>query len=101
MKKTIFVFSALIVSLLLLFQMGQYSIISKDMNVEIVIAVVAVVFFVIGIYINKKSLHKNRLEPVEIDSKKIEELEISKREYEVLQLISEGCSNKFNAAHWH
>jgi len=30
----------------------------------------------------------------EIDFKKIEDLEISKREYEVLQLISKGHSNK-------
>ncbi|WP_353777369.1 LuxR C-terminal-related transcriptional regulator [Winogradskyella sp. 3972H.M.0a.05] len=94
MKKTVLVFSALIISLLLLFQLGQYSIISKDMNIEIVIAVVAVVFFIIGVYLNKKSLHKNRVESIEIDSKKIEELDISKREYEVLQLISKGFSNK-------
>ena len=94
MKKTILVFSALIISLLLLFQLGQYSIISKDMNIEIVIAVVAVVFFIIGVYLNKRSLHKNRIEPIEIDSKKIEALDISKREYEVLQLISQGFSNK-------
>ena len=52
------------------------------------------VFFFVGIYINKKSLNKERLPLTEIDHKKIEALELSRREYEVLQKISEGLSNK-------
>lgn len=94
MKKTIFVFSALIIALLVLFQLSQYSVISGGLHIEVVISIIALLFFFIGIYINKKSLHKKRLEPQEIDHKKIQELEISKREYEVLKLISKGMSNK-------
>ena len=94
MKKTVLVFSMLIIALMALFQLSQYSIISGDLKIEISIAVVAVLFFFIGVYINKKSLQNNNQDPKEIDYKKIEDLEISKREYEVLELISNGLSNR-------
>ena len=94
MKKTILIFALLIFALLLLFQLSNYAMISSNLKVEIVVAVIAVVFFFVGIYINKKSLHKQLKPSREINHKKIEDLEISKREYEVLQAISEGLSNK-------
>jgi len=65
-----------------------------DLNNEIIIAAVAIVFFIIGIYLNKRSLHKKALPKGEIDLQKIEALELSKREYEVLKEISLGLSNK-------
>ena len=94
MKKTIFVFSALIVALLALFQLGKYSYLSGDISIEVAIAVVAIIFFIIGIYINRKTLAKKPTTSPTIDSKKINELGISNREYEVLVHISKGMSNK-------
>lgn len=94
MKKTILVFTLLILALLLLFQISRYALISGNLNIEIIIAIIAVVFFFVGVYLNKKSLHKLTQKSTEINHNKIEELEISKREYEVLQSISEGLSNK-------
>ena len=94
MKKTILIFGTLILALLLLFQISSYALISNNLKIEIVIAVIAIIFFVVGIYINKKSLHKPVDNTPTIDYKKIEALDISKREYEVLQNISEGLSNK-------
>lgn len=94
MKKTILIFGALILAILVLFQISQYSIISGDTTIELVIGVIAVVFFFIGIYINKKSLNNQYKTPGEIDHKKIQQLEISRREYEVLEAIALGLSNK-------
>jgi len=94
MKKTIIVFTLLIIALLLLFQMSKYAMVSGNLTTEIIIAIIAVVFFFIGVYINKKSLHKNLKPSTEIDRNKISELEITKREYEVLQEIVSGLSNK-------
>ena len=94
MKKTILVFGLLILALLLLFQFSKYAVISGDLKVELVVAVIAIVFFFVGVYINKKSLHKPKTNHQIISHKKIEELDISKREYEVLQKIAEGLSNK-------
>ncbi|WP_299884796.1 response regulator transcription factor [uncultured Lacinutrix sp.] len=94
MKKTILVFGLLIVAILTLFQISKFTLTSHNFNVEIVIILVAIVFLFIGIYLNKKSLHKIVLPVLEINHQKIKELEITKREYEVLQAISEGLSNK-------
>lgn len=94
MKKTIFAFSLLIIALLTLFQISKYSLYFGNISIEIVTTIVAVVFLVIGIFINKKSLKKEVKSVKEIDEKKIQELDISKREYEVLLKISEGYSNK-------
>ena len=94
MKKTIVVFALLILALLLLFQIGKYAVVSGDLNTEIVLATIAIVLFFVGIYINKKSLQKSKEHSAEINHKKIKELEITTREYEVLQAISEGLSNK-------
>tara|TARA_R110002012_G_scaffold61085_1_gene160207 strand:- start:104258 stop:104674 length:417 start_codon:yes stop_codon:yes gene_type:complete len=93
-KKTIFVFSALILALLVLFQLSKYAYLSGDISIEITIAIIALVFFFIGIHINKKVLRKKEKTTSEINLKKIEQLGISQREYEVLVQISKGLSNK-------
>ncbi|MCZ6594452.1 MAG: response regulator transcription factor [Bacteroidetes bacterium] len=96
MKKTIFIFSTLIIALLVLFQLSKYSVLSGDLNIEFMIAGIALIFFLIGIYLNKKSLQKKNILDTsgKIDDKKISELGISNREYEILVEISEGLSNK-------
>jgi DNA-binding NarL/FixJ family response regulator len=95
-KKTIFIFSTLIIALLVLFQLSKYSVMSGDLHIEFMIAGIALIFFLIGIYLNKKSLQKKVTlnSSGKIDDKKISELGISNREYEILIKISEGLSNK-------
>ena len=93
MKKTVFVFGLLILALLTLFQLSKFSVISGDLKIETAIAIVAVIFFFVGAYIHKKSFKK----PIPIgviDNAKIQELEITAREYEVLKHLSDGLSNK-------
>ena len=94
MRKTILAFGLLILALLMLFQLSKYSIISGGLNIEMAIAIIAAVFFVVGLFINRKYRKKDAEHVVKIDHRKIEELDISKREYEVLMAISEGLSNK-------
>ncbi|NKI30829.1 LuxR C-terminal-related transcriptional regulator [Croceivirga thetidis] len=94
MKKTIFVFSALIVSLLVLFQLGKYSFLSGSTSIELIISIVAIVFLGIGLYINQQKKKQLQQDSFTIDFKKIQELGISNREYEVLMEISKGLSNK-------
>lgn len=94
MKKTVFIFAALVIALLGLFKLSKYAHASGDASIELIIAIIAVVFFFIGIYLNKNSLHKTTFPQKYIDTKKIEESGLSKREYEVLQEIALGLSNK-------
>ncbi len=94
MKKTVFVFSSLIIASLVLFKLSEYSYLSGNLNIELLISAIAVVFFVIGIYINKKSRTEKSHETVDVDKEKLESLGISKREYEVLLHVVTGLSNK-------
>ncbi|WP_422858577.1 response regulator transcription factor [Flagellimonas sp. S174] len=94
MKKTVFVFSSLIVALLVLFKLSEYSYRSGNLNIELLLSAIAILFFIIGIYINKKGLVKRGANPFKIDFKKLETLGISQREYEVLQQVVKGLSNK-------
>lgn len=95
MKKTVLVFSLLILALLLLFQLSKYSVITGEIEIEFILAIIAVVFFAVGFVIHKRS-SKNAYsnQSTAIDYSKIKALDISDREYEVLQYISEGLSNK-------
>jgi DNA-binding NarL/FixJ family response regulator len=93
-KKTILVFAALVIALLGLFKLSKYAHASGDASIEVIIAIIAVIFFFIGTYLNKNSLHKNGVIPDCVDIKKIEESGLSQREYEVLREIALGLSNK-------
>ena len=94
MKKTVLVFGGLILALLLLFKISELTYLSGDLRLEFILSGIALLFFFVGIYINKKTLRKQEQASIEIDFKRIKKLEISEREYEVLQKISEGLSNK-------
>lgn len=94
MKRTIFIFAALVIAVLCLLKLSKYAYISGDLSIEIGIAIIAMVFFGIGLYINRNSHPKKPLSPEKSSVKKIAQLGLSKREYEVLQEISVGLSNK-------
>ncbi|WP_025741277.1 response regulator transcription factor [Aquimarina pacifica] len=95
MKKTILIFSILSISLLVLFKLSKYQLIKGDLAIEIILACIAVLFFGIGVILNKKVSNRNSEKALlKIDHQKIKELGISKREYEVLQAIESGLSNK-------
>ncbi len=94
MRKTIFIFSALVLAILALFRLSKYNIIATDSSIEIVITIIAIVFFIIGVFINKRVLHTTKKNTPEINHKKIKALGLSKREYEVLCKIAMGLSNK-------
>ena len=67
---------------------------SGNFRAEIILAAVAMVFLFIGLYINRRVEKRASEDSIAIDRSKIEELGISKREYEVLEQIAQGLSNK-------
>ena len=94
MKRTVLIFSALIIALLVLFQLSKYSYASGDISIEIIIAGIAVVFFFIGSYLNNRGSKRVADNEPNTDDKRIAKIGLSKREYEVLVEISRGLSNK-------
>lgn len=96
MRKTVFVFGALVLAILVLFQLSKYNVAMGHLNSEWVIAVMAILFFLVGLLINRQQRLKNISQTSEniIDEEKIAALGISKREYEILELIAKGLSNR-------
>ena len=94
MKKTVLIFSGLILGIILFIRLSTYTILSGYSTLEFVIALIALVFFFIGVYLNKRSQVHLKKPQTKIDREKINTLGLSSREYEVLENISEGLSNK-------
>lgn len=98
MKKTILIFGMLALAILALLQLSQYALISGDVTIELVISGIAIVFFVIGVVIQKRFRKEETVQTV-IDQKQLEAIGLSKREYEVLLEMASGYSNKEIAEH--
>ena len=98
MKKTILIFGVLALAILALLQLSTYALISGALKIELAIGGIAIVFFIVGVFIQKR-LRKKEIPSQEIDHKQIELLGLSKREYEVLIEMASGYSNKEIANH--
>jgi len=103
MKQIVIRFGLLAACLLILMQLGQYTIMTKSLKDEVFFSLFAVLFLTFG-YVVSKFIQNNNIkeeesitttaETAQINHKRIEELKISKREYEVLELINLGHSNQ-------
>ena len=94
MKKTVIVFGLLILALLLLFQISKFTLISGDLKIEFILVIVASAFLSIRLFLTYRIQTRPILSTHQIDLKKIEELGLSKREYEVLKDVALGLSNQ-------
>ena len=105
MKQVALGFGILIFALLMLFQLARIQSFKSGFKIEIWIAIFSILFFIIGIFISRKlfkpkptliekEIYVNTDQPFEVDASQISKLGISKREYEILQLIDEGLSNQ-------
>jgi DNA-binding NarL/FixJ family response regulator len=115
LKHTVISFGLLLFSVLVLFQLAKFARFQSAWTSEIWIAAFSIIFLFIGIFLSKKlqkekivekeviveketivekEVYINKPEEFTADTKKLEQLNISKREYEVLQLLSRGLSNQ-------
>lgn len=98
MKKTILLYGLALAALLFLMQWLQYGFIIRDLSLEFYLGVVAVVFVTIGIWAGQRLTQAKTKIILQTDfsfnEAECNRLGISKRELEVLQLMSEGFSNQ-------
>ncbi|MBC7828774.1 MAG: response regulator transcription factor [Chitinophagaceae bacterium] len=105
MKQVIIGFGILILALLILFQLARFQSFRSGFKIEVWIAIFSILFFIIGIILSRKmfkpkpqiiekEVFANPDKAFEADDTQILKLGISKREYEILQLINEGLSNQ-------
>lgn len=96
MLKVVLRFGLIIAALLILFQLSKMSLLIPDMSSDLILGLVGAAFIGLGIYLGLKFRKVEIVEVgpvIEIDEQQIETLGLTEREMEVLQLISEGCSN--------
>lgn len=105
MKQVIVGFGILIFALLALFQLARLQSFRSGFKIEIWVAVFSILFFIIGIILSRKvfkpkpqviekEVFTNTSGPFVADATELARLRISKREFEILQLINEGFSNQ-------
>ncbi len=101
MLKTVLRFGLIALALLILFQLSNVSLVIPSIPADTVIGITAVILVALGIYLGGNIKKDKVVEvevqvaaPIEIDEERIQNLGISQRELEVLQLISTGLSNQ-------
>ena len=99
MRKTILIYGIAMAALIGLLKYLEYSYFIRDLSIEFYIGVVAITFVVLGVWIGTRLVRiKTVTVPEEgefvLDEDALKRLGISKREYEVLKLISQGFSNQ-------
>ncbi len=97
MKKTILLYGIAMAALIGLLKYFEYRFFIKDLSTEFYAGAVALLFTVLGIWAGRKL---TRVKVVVTDpnfvlnTEELQRLGISKREYEVLELIAQGFSTK-------
>lgn len=103
MKKTVLIYGLAMAALILALKVIEYKFLVRDISMEIYIGLVAIFFTVLGVWAGSKIIERKTIikEVVierggefTLDDQQIKKLGISQREYEVLQLMSEGLSNQ-------
>jgi DNA-binding NarL/FixJ family response regulator len=103
MRPIIIGFGLLILCLLILFRIGEINFIKGDVKLEVIVAIVAFIFFFVGLYFNYQSEKKiitakelggNLPVPNQIDYEQLKKAGLTQREHEVLLKMAEGLSNQ-------
>ena len=98
MKTIVIGFGLLSLCLLLLFKISEIGFIWGDVRLEVIVAIVAVIFFFAGLYFNYRS-QKAKKPPLPINDgsfinyEEIKKSGLTQREHDVLQKMTEGLSN--------
>lgn len=107
MKKTIVIYGLAMAGLTILLKVIEYKFLVRDISLEIYLGIIALFFTILGVWAGTKLIaRKTIVKEVEVlvpvssnaafvqDDAQMKKLGISQREYEVLQLMSEGLSNQ-------
>jgi NarL family two-component system response regulator LiaR len=96
----IFLYGCVLAVFVFLLKWLEYRYLLRDLSVEFYMGVIAVFFTAIGIWTGLKLVGKKKV-VVEVpvpdfvfDESRLQQLGISKREYEVLELMAQGLSNQ-------
>jgi len=97
MRKTILLYGIAMAVLIGLLKLVEYRYMVREISTEMMVGIIAVMFAALGVWAGRKLTRTKVVlsyPDFTVDEKQLDRLGISKREYEVLGLISEGLSNQ-------
>ena len=102
MRKTILLYGLALAALILLLKIIEYRFFARDLSLEFYLGVVAVLFTILGAWVGLRLTSRNHnkgmmaIPAVDFVPKEdiLKRTGISKREYEVLELMAKGNSNQ-------
>ena len=105
MRPIIIGFGLLILCLLILFKIGEVNFTKGNVRLEVIVAIVAFIFFFVGLYFNNQAQKKSSIivneTPIsqKIDYDQIKKVGLTQREHDVLVKMADGLSNQEIAEH--
>jgi DNA-binding CsgD family transcriptional regulator len=99
MRRTIIIYGLAMAVLIAILKLIEYKYFVRDIPLEFYIGVIAVMFTGLGIWAGLRLTRPKVIEievqaPFERDEEALRQLGISKREFEVLELVAAGLSNQ-------
>lgn len=101
MRRTIFIYGVAMAALIGLLKVVEYKYFVRDVPLEVYIGLIAVMFTALGVWAGLRLTRPKIVreivqtsEPFKLDETNLQKLGISRREYEVLELIAQGLSNQ-------
>lgn len=94
MKQSVLVFSLIIFSVLVLFRLSKYTFMTGGPTAEIMIGMVALAFLIIGLFLSRSVNRPNQSIIHPISKIHWVDFGLTEREFEVLNLIHQGFTNK-------
>jgi NarL family two-component system response regulator LiaR len=97
MKKTIILYGLAMAVFILLLKYLEYRLLIHDLSTEIYVGIIAITFTILGIWAGLQLTRKKVIVTADhfiFNESELQRLGISKREYEVLELVAKGLSNQ-------
>lgn len=96
-KKTIFLYGLALAALVFVMKLIEFRFLARDLTIEFYVGLVAILFAGLGVWIGLKFTKKKVIvasPDFQMNKDELKRLGISKREYEVLELMAKGYSNQ-------
>jgi DNA-binding NarL/FixJ family response regulator len=101
MRSIVIGFGLLILCMLILFKIGEVNFTKGNVKLEVIVAIVAFIFFFVGLYFNDQAQKKTASQttpetagPTQVDYDQIKKVGLTQREHDVLVKMAEGLSNQ-------
>ena len=100
-RKSLIVYSVAVAAAALLLQWLDYRWSVRRLSTETYIAIIALSFSALGLWLGVMLTRRKPAQPFEVNRKALDYLQITDREYQVLELLAEGQSNQEIAQQLH